>query len=357
MKDLNTKQLRVAIAEYTKRNTALALLLFAGDMFFYSAAIAGVIFLENIILKISCSIMAGLIISSIFVIAHDAAHDALTGYKTLNRLIARIALLPPLHTFGLWVTEHNRIHHQLTNIQKIDSWSPYSKEEFDALPAWRRVIERFYRTPPGVCFYYLSERWWKLKFYPFKSIAGKYNSVYWDFLLVVTYLVSFIGLLTYAGYQLDHTGPVELIFLGFVVPFLIWNFMMGFTVYQQHTHETIPWAKTREDRDQIGGQAEFTMHVQYPNWYNAISHNVMEHTAHHVDPRIPCYNLARAQKALSKLLDKNLHTVDFSVSGLFETMRKCKLYDFENHCWLDYDGNRTTDPVPVVTPEKYLQAA
>ncbi len=339
----DTKQLRAAISEYTEKSTELALLIFGLDLLVYVASIVGIIFFENIALKISCSLLAGFKIASLFIIGHDASHNAFTDRKILNQVIARIAFLPSLHNYGLWCVEHNRIHHQATNIKGMDSWSPFSLEEYDALPVWRKRLERFYRSLSGICFYYMIERWWKNKFFPFKSIKGKYNSVNWDFLLVVSYLVSYLSLLTYIGAVSTSTSPVELLILGFVIPFLLWNFMMGFTVYQHHTHESLPWCKSRKDREKIGGQEDLTMHVKYPHWYNVVSHNIMEHTAHHVDPRIPLYQLSKAQNKLSDLLGDNINVIRFSFIGFIKTLDKCKLYDYENNCWLDFNGEQTTD--------------
>jgi acyl-lipid omega-6 desaturase (Delta-12 desaturase) len=350
----NTKQLRSAISEYTKKSTELALLIFGLDLLMYIASIAGIIFFESIVLKILCSVLAGFKIASLFIIGHDAAHNAFTDRKILNQVIARIVFLPSLHNYGLWLVEHNRIHHQATNIKGIDSWSPLSKEEYDALPVWRKGVERFYRGLSGICFYYMIERWWKNKFFPFKSIKGKYNSVNWDFLLVISYLISYLSLLVYVGQVSSYSNPTELLVLGFIIPFLIWNFMMGFTVYQHHTHESIPWCKSRKEREKIGGQEDLTMHVKYPRWYNVVSHNIMEHTAHHVDPRIPLYQLAKAQSKLSKLLGNEINVIQFSFVGFIKTLAKCKLYDYENHCWLDFNGRPTVNSLVV---DKELELA
>jgi len=336
-----TKQLRTILSEYRRRSTKLALLLCGLDLLMYISAVAGVIYFENTSLKILCSVLAGFNISALFIIGHDASHNALTNSKMLNQVIARIVFLPSLHNYGLWLTEHNRIHHQATNIKGMDSWSPLSKQEYDLLPKWRKALERFYRTVPGICFYYMTERWWKNKFYPFNEIKGKYNSVKWDFILLSFYLISFLSLLAYAGQISMYSSSIELMFLGFVLPFLIWNFMMGFTVYQHHTHETIPWNKSRKDREKLGGQEDFTMHVIYPQWYNLVSHNIMAHTAHHVDPSIPMYHLDKAQDKLSKYLGDDIKIIDFSFLGFITTLNKCKLYDYEKNNWLDFDGKLT----------------
>jgi acyl-lipid omega-6 desaturase (Delta-12 desaturase) len=352
-----TKQLREVISEYRKRSTKLALLLFGLDLLMYISAVAGVILFENMSLKILCSVIAGFNISALFIIGHDASHNAFTNNKILNKVIARIVFLPSLHNYGLWLTEHNRIHHQATNIKGMDSWSPLSMEEYEVLPGWRKTLERFYRSIPGICFYYMIERWWKNKFFPFNNIKGKYNSVKWDFFLVSFYLVSYISLLTFLGQVSSHSSSIELILLGFVLPFLIWNFMMGFTVYQHHTHETIPWNKSRKDREKLGGQEDFTMHVQYPYWYDLVSHNIMAHTAHHVDPSIPLYQLDKAQDKLREFLGNDIKVIKFSFSGFIKTVAKCKLFDYEKNLWLDFDGNPTASFINSVEQVEFSDAA
>ncbi len=339
----------MAVAQYTTKSTANALNVFMVDMMLYLAAITGAIMLENTFARIACAVLAGFKIATLFVIAHDAAHDSLTGSRKLNRIIGRITFLPALHNFSLWIIAHNRLHHQLANLKGANSWSPISKGEYDAFPLWRKALERLYRSPLGLGVYYLIERWWKDKFFPYKRLTGEYKAIYWlDFALVTGYLTGFISILLIAGTYLGHTTAIESVVLGFVIPYAVFNYMMGFTVYQHHTHESIPWFDSNDERRVKGAPDEVTMHVKYPLWYNLLSHNIMEHTAHHVDPRIPLYNLAKAQSALVDLLGEEMHTLRFSFGKLLCTLSVCKLYDYENHRWLDFEGRPTTDVILAI---------
>jgi fatty acid desaturase len=89
MNSYDIKQLRTAVSEYTKRSTYLGVAVFLIDSTIYILAIAGVIFLEALTLKVLCSIIIGLKISTLFVIAHDAAHSSLTNNTMLNKVIAK----------------------------------------------------------------------------------------------------------------------------------------------------------------------------------------------------------------------------------------------------------------------------
>ena len=358
MSNYTSKQLRMAVVKYTTKSTANALTVFIVDMLLYLAAITGAIMLENALAKIACAVLAGFKIASIFVIAHDAAHDSLTGNRKLNRIIGRITFLPALHNFSLWIIAHNRLHHQLANLKGANSWSPFSKDDYDALPLWRKGLERLYRSPLGLGVYYLVERWWKDKFFPYKRLTGEYKPVYWlDFALVAGYLTGFISILLIAGATVEHTTAMESVLVGFVIPYVVFNYMMGFTIYQHHTHETIPWFDSNDERQVKGASDEVTMHVKYPVWYNLISHNIMEHTAHHIDPRIPLYNLAEAQADLANMLGDDMHCMSFSFRKFLHTLSVCKLYDYENHCWLDFEGRVTTGIILNRNEVTYAEAA
>src|SRR4029079_3508725 len=82
--------------------------------------------------------------------------------RSLNAAIGRIAFLPTLTPFSTWELSHNLTHHVYTNLKPFDYiWMPFSKAEYDALPAPRRKLERIYRHPVGLALYYPVEIWWK----------------------------------------------------------------------------------------------------------------------------------------------------------------------------------------------------
>jgi fatty acid desaturase len=58
------------------------------DLFLYVFMVAGTFVFESAALKVGCSVSAGLVISSLFVIGHDAAHNSYTGSRRLNILIS-----------------------------------------------------------------------------------------------------------------------------------------------------------------------------------------------------------------------------------------------------------------------------
>ena len=58
--------------------------------------------------------MLGVVVSALFVLGHDAAHDALLPKSRWNRTVALVFMLPSLHVRDGWVFGHNRVHHGFT---------------------------------------------------------------------------------------------------------------------------------------------------------------------------------------------------------------------------------------------------
>lgn len=358
MSGLSLKELRGNLSDYIKKSTPKALIICLADFSIYLAAICGVILFDNILLKFICSCLIGLKMASLFVIAHDAAHDNFFNNSLLNRVIGRLAFLPCYHNYSLWLIVHNRFHHQFTNMKGLNSWSPLSKNEYDSLPSFKKGLEQLYRSPLGISFNYLVERWWKNKFFPFKKLTGNFQGKYWfDFLLVSLYLTAQVCFFIYVGVNSASSSVIEMMTLGLFWPLFVFAFMVGFSVYQQHTHETVPWFDDNDERKIYGHTEDVTLHVKYPGWYNILSHNVMEHTAHHIDPRIPSYNLAKAQQKIEAMYFDSMKIMKFSLRETLLTMEKCKLYDYENHYWLDFDGNKTSEPIIFEEEIAYLDVA
>jgi acyl-lipid omega-6 desaturase (Delta-12 desaturase) len=347
MRAIEAKRLRAALAAYARPSTPLALALFAATLAVYGLALAGALLFPFLALRLLCSIAAGATIASLFVIGHDAAHGAFTASRALNGTIGRIAFLPALHNYSLWQVQHNRLHHRLVNLKGFNSWSPLTKAEFDALPAWRHALERLYRGPLGFAPYYLRERWWRDKFFPRRARDRTRMSCWLDFALVSGAACAFIA-------ALALSGGAEAVVFGFALPFLVWNAMMGATTYMQHTHTRVPWFEALEEWRGVGGQDEVTVQVEVPRWYGFISHHIMDHPAHHAHPKIPLYRLAAAQRELNRPLGSRAVRQRFSPAYLWRTLASCKLYDYRQHRWLDFAGNPTS---PCTLPTKMQEAA
>ena len=80
---------------------------------------------DNRLLLVPLWLFAGLMVSGLFVLGHDAAHGALFDSSRLNAYVAPLSMLPSLHAVEVWIFGHNSVHHGHTLRKQIDFvWQP-----------------------------------------------------------------------------------------------------------------------------------------------------------------------------------------------------------------------------------------
>ena len=341
---MDIRALRARLKEYRARSLAGALADFSLTVAAYLGAVYGALALSSAPLRAALGLVAGVAAGSLFMMGHDACHGSFTHLQPLNRVLGRIAFLPAHQTYSLWDLSHNRIHHIYTNLKGKDFvWVPLSKPEFDALPAFRRLLYRLHRTPLGLALYYPTDIWLPRIFFPRRAMVDRPRLAYTlDSLLVL----AFILLQMAATVVVPHRGfggwAASAVY-ALLIPWLVFNWMIGFVIYFNHTHPRVPWFDKKEDWSAFTGMIYGTLRLRFPRWTRFFGSNIMDHVAHHVDPRIPLVRLREAEDAIEALLPGQVVVEVWSVAGLRRILRRCKLYDYDAHRWTDYEGRPTTE--------------
>jgi acyl-lipid omega-6 desaturase (Delta-12 desaturase) len=347
--ELTPERINGILRRYAQSSNLAPISIIIADLVLYILTLLGALFSTSIWGQIFCASLNGLTIGVIFVVGHDACHGSLFKSRVLNQILGRIAFLPSLHSFSLWNLWHNQTHHRFTNYKQKDCvFIPLSKSEFDQLNWKDRILHRIYRSSIGHGLYYLLELWWKKMIYPTKAyVPVKEPIQVWDAVWTVLYGVAFLGVMCWIPSLAVKVGfpsiPIwEAVFFGFALPFLVWNWIMGFLIYQHHTHPTVAWFSDYQEWDYLHAQVEGSTHVKFPHYFNFFFHNIMEHSAHHAQTRIPLYRLREAQRELEKQFSKRVIVIHWTWKEYFNTLKRCKLYDYETHHWLDFRGTRTS---------------
>lgn len=317
-------------------------LIFAIDIALLASASTLALVSHGYFLKLlgSACMTAGIV--RLFMIGHDACHGSLFKSRLLNNIYGRIAFLPSLTAFSLWDVGHNGAHHSFNNLRGRDQvWTPYSKEEFDSLPRYRRALERIYRSGVGWGLYYFLELWWKkLYFATRKQIGSRRIKYSLDSALVTASAASWVATTLLVARETDQSFWLLAIFT-IALPFALWNVIMGFVVYVHHTHPTIAWFQNRRDWQRARAHITATANVRLPLGIDRVMHNIMEHNAHHLNPRIPMIALRGAQDALCAQSREPILSYRMSWRAYRDCVRRCKLYDYTHHYWLDWHGKIT----------------
>ena len=122
----------------------------------------------------------------------------------------------------------------------------------------------------------------------------------------------------------------------FIIPFVLFIYVIGWAVYVHHVAPEIRWWD-RKEWTQFRGQMESTTILQVNPVVNFLwLHNIMVHVPHHVDARIPFHQLPAAAEAISAAYPDSVRTAKYRMRDYLRTTRACKLYDFQAGQWLPY---------------------
>jgi len=337
-------ELHALVAPFAHADSAKGYLSFAIDLAMFAGGIAIVLLAPAIAGKIAGGLLAGFGMVALGSLSHEAAHRAVVRSRLGNKIIAVVSLTVILFNYRLWVYDHHVLHHGRTNVRNANFYTPLTLAEYRALPAWRRALYRAYRseTALGILLYYVIERWPTVHFWPGEWLPQRFHrSARGYALLEAAYAAGLVTLLsTVASARGESVMPVLL--CGFVLPVTIWFAVFSFTAFLQHTHPRLRWY---HDDAPVGSPPEMlATQVPLPRWLNHMTHYVMEHPVHHLSAMVPHYNLKRAQDALAGIADPALISVPLSLADVRNTLRSCKLYDYEAHVWTDYAGKVTGIP-------------
>ena len=330
-------------ARLMRRKTALPLLILGRDFLLYFASLGVAIAPVPWPLSLVASIWAGVMIGAIFVAGHYACHQALTPHRTLNDWIGRLAMAPAWTARSLWMHFHNRIHHVYTNIIGVDyAVSPLSLDMWRRAGRARRAIYRLYRSPVGFLPYYLTEMWFKNHLLPWDPrVRANWRDHLPDALFALLWQIAIIGLILVVGAAINPgAATLRLLALGWLLPYLVWNTMMGVVIYAHHTHPDVAWYTDQNAAVSANVQVTGVVHAVLPQPLRMLSSDIMEHNAHHILPTIPHYHLAEAQRELELRFPSIPRLIVLSWQML-AVIRACKLYDTERNCWVDFAGRQS----------------
>lgn len=318
---------------------------FARDLVIYAAVIVGLILFDNPIVVLALWFVAALVVAGLFIIGHDAAHGALFASKRMNRVVGTIAMLPSWHVYEGWVLGHNRIHHAYTVREGFDFvWHPYTPEQYRAMGPLGRLRHRIEWSWWGSGAYYLREVWWN------KMIVGApparwKRAVRRDRWIVAAFVLLSTIALAALGWSLSGSvwGAMWMVLKVLVVPFLLFTFVIASFVHVHHIQPDIRWWPRRE-WTKWRGQMEGTTVLRARFGLDFFFHWIMVHVPHHVDMRIPMYNLSAAADAIEAAFPGTIHDEPLRFRDFIRNTRQCRLYDFGIGRWYTYREAAALEP-------------
>lgn len=338
-------ELHALIKPFAHANSFQGYKSFSIDVALYIVGMASVLLLEAVGWKVAGGLLAGLALVNLGSLSHEAAHRSMVKSRLGNKVIAIVSFTMILFNYRLWVYEHHVLHHGRTNVKLNNFLSPLTLAEYRGMSRFRRALYRAYhsQTGLGILLYFLLNRWPSVHFYPgswlpqrFRASALRYTA------LVAAYMAALLSLLVLVP-SARGDSVVAALLCGFMLPYTVWFMVFSMTAFLQHTNPQLRWYG---DVGSMASPPESTaVHVRIPHIVNHVTHYVLEHSVHHVSAMIPHYHLKRAQAALAGRVEQHIITMPFTVGNMRDVLRRCRLYDFEGHAWMNFDGEVTALPI------------
>lgn len=329
--------------EYFEPRVSRGLIGFAVSWLLYAGAIVGVAYAPSPLLWIPLWIVAGLGGWGLHCIAHDCGHGSFSRSRRFNSAIGHVALLPLIYPFHAWRHVHN-MHHSSTNHLEFDTdWRPVPAGMFERMSLWDKTVYVSTRTWAfwGGTINYWAESALRPGFFP---KAGQRREVRRSMLFVAAVALPYAAVLVY------FTGFTGLL-IYFVAPWIATHAWFSATTLMHHSASDIPYL-TAEHWTRNASRLLVTTDYVYPRWLLFLTHNISIHTAHHVAPVIPYYNLPKAQETLKARYPGMVRERRFSFGQMWDIVRHLHFYDTESGYYADLARNKVEPKTAVPSAAK-----
>lgn len=232
-------------------------------------------------------ILAAGFLVRLFIIFHDCGHGSFFKSQKLNKSVGMFFGILAFTPYDKWHKEHMKHHATVGNLDQRgigDVWT-MTTEEYLSSSRWERLKYQVYRHPItmfGVGSFYIfiiAHRLTKKEM----NKKEKLNVYLTNAMLIVLITgMSFVfGFWTFLIIQLS------IIYLAAIAG--LWLF------YLQHQYEDVSWVRS-EDWNYRKLALEGSSFVKFPKLLQWFSGNIGFHHIHHINSRIPNYNLEKCYK-------------------------------------------------------------
>lgn len=317
--------------ECFKRNVWRGLLGFVVSYGLYIGGIVGVALAPHWLLYPPLWLVAGLGGWGLHCIAHDSGHNSLSGSRKFNHAIGHLSLLPLIYPFHSWRHVHN-LHHQHTNNLELDTdWRPVPAAMYDRMSLKDKL---FYKAPRTWANWFGTVNYWRVSgfkpnFFPKREMRSEARR---SIVFMVAVMAVYFPVLVY------FTG-IRGFFLYFAAPWLATHIWFSATTMMHHNSSDVPFVTSEHWTPNLGRLLATTDYM-YSKPLLFATHNISVHTAHHVAPIVPFYNLPKAQAALREKYPDMVRVERFTFRRLWQILRDVHLYDTETGYYEDFSREK-----------------
>lgn len=270
------------------------------------------------VFRIFASVLSGLIIVRLFVIYHDFLHEAILRRSKLANVIFTIFGYYILTPKSVWNRSHNYHHAHNSKLFKsgFGSFPVYTKGRFEQLSKSEQRKYLFMRHPLVMLF----------GFY-FTFLYGMCISpLIKNFSRNAEALIALLFHATIQFFVCLMFGWETFLFFG-VLPHFISGAIGTYLFYVQHNFPSVVYS-VDEDWTYEKAALESSSFINTTIFLNWVTANIGHHHIHHLNSRVPFYNLPKAFRSIEGL--KNPKMTSLTVKDVFLCLR-LKFWDSDQN--------------------------
>ncbi|MFK7747592.1 MAG: fatty acid desaturase [Kordia sp.] len=321
------KNWRSIISKYKKKSTKKAIGQIASSFLPFIAVWTLMYFtLEfSLTLTVLLGILNAFFLVRIFIIQHDCGHGSFIKSKKASDIIGYVCSVFSFLPFKYWSETHtfHHTHNGQLETRQVGDLPTLTVKEFRSKSWWGKFKYKIFRSPLVIFViapaYYLivTTKYPFLQFNKWQKITLLLLKD--NLIIIIPYLIIgyFVGWANFFAVQF-----IILFFFGIIA---FWFF------YVQHQHE-LSYKKWKKDWDFLLSAIKGSTYLKLPRVMEWFTGHIGIHHIHHLNSRIPNYNLRKCI-AENKILSKYVTTLSFK-DGL--KMMFLKLWDEEQQRMISF---------------------
>jgi len=278
-------------------------------------------------IRIPGAIIFGISITRLFILYHDVIHGAIFRNSVLGRSICHFVGFFVLRPPAEWRRSHDFHHLHNTQIKTshIGSFPLFTDTDFKELSWLDRSVYKFARSPFVILFGYF----FVFGLEAIKKLFFNDSSIRIQSFFAVV-LHSTIIYLLYSSW--GWSGLV----LSLILPMTAACILGSYLFYVQHTFDG---AELREDDSWDFAQSAMVSSscLRAGPVLHWLTGNIGYHHIHHLNPKIPFYNLPKAMQEVKEFQQPTF--VGLTVKEILHSLR-LKMWSPSKNSWVDFQGNR-----------------
>ena len=284
------REILSAAKPFAKENRGKSWFHVLSTVFIWLGLLAGTVWNAHISLAIVCSLLAGLLSVRLFIIYHDFQHLAiLKGSKVANAIMSTIGMWI-LTAPSVWKRSHNYHHKHNAKIYgaSIGSYPVMTIVDYDkATPAERKA---YAKSRSGLTIFL---GYWSMFLHGMCYRSLKTNPrFHWDSGLAIVLHVTMI--VVFAIFS------VQALVLTLLLPLFIVHSIGAYLFYAQHNYPEVQ-LRSRQEWNFVFAAVHSSSYMKMSKIMHWFTGNIGYHHVHHLNAKIPFYQLPAAMNAIPAL--------------------------------------------------------